>query len=94
MSLCSDGLIRGVKETDGFKTQLRDTKLASEMPLVVPINHAVFIVRLQLNYHLDFLTSTFISESFLSIGSKCNPSFHLHSLPEYQFFGGGERSDF
>lgn len=37
----------------------------------------MFIARIQLNYHLDFLTSTFISESSPNIRSKLNPSFHL-----------------
>lgn len=73
----------GVKESDEFKTQMRESKafqIQTEIPLVVPINQIMFIVRIQLNYHLDFLTSTFISESFPNIGSKLNPSFHLQGL--------------
>lgn len=52
----------------------------------------MFIGRIQLNYHLDFLTLTFISESFPNIESKLNPSFHLQSLPWCQ--SGEEWSDF
>lgn len=80
MPLCSEGLIVGVKESDEFKTQMRESKaiqIQTEIPLVVLINQIMFIVRIQWNYHLDFLTSTFISESFPNIGSKLNPSFYV-----------------
>lgn len=40
----------------------------------------MFIAGIQLNYHLDFLTSTFISEPSSNIESKLNPSFHLQDF--------------
>lgn len=51
-----------------------------KIPLAIPINQTVFMVRLQPHCHLDFLTLTFISESFPNIGSQLNPSFHLPAL--------------
>lgn len=47
---------------------------------MVPINQIMFIAGIQLNYHLDFLTSTFISEPSSNIESKLNPSFHLQDF--------------
>lgn len=64
----------------------KPSKIWAQIPLAIPINHAVFMVRLQPHCHLDFLTLTFISESFPNIGSQLNPSFHLSALPGCQFW--------
>lgn len=59
-SLCSEGLMVGVQRNlMNLKLQMRGSKagsISTQILLVFPINHPLFIARIQLNYHLDFLT--------------------------------------